>query len=81
MNKLLRTANDCKAQMTLVDLGLLSACFLFLGVLLGLAVPKKHKKRVAVGTGVVCSCAYAPLITKFFTVVLKQADGKGRAKA
>ncbi len=73
MNKLIHAANEYKAQITLVDIGLLKLCLLSLGVLLGIAVPKGHKKKAAAGASVAFAFTYAPLMTKFLSIVLKQS--------
>ena len=45
MNKVIHAANEYKSQITLVDIGLLKLCLMSLGVLMGIAVPKGHRKK------------------------------------
>ena len=74
MNKVIHAANEYKSQITLLDIGLLKLCLMSLGVLLGVAVPKGHKKKAAAGASIAFAFTYAPLMTKFLTIVLKQSD-------
>ena len=74
MNKLIHATNEYKSHMTLVDIGLLKLCLMSLGVLLGIAVPKGHKKKAAAGASIAFAFTYARLMTNYVTIVLKQSD-------
>lgn len=58
-------------KMNVVDFGLLKVCLFSLGLLAGTAVPNKHKKKTAMVAGAIYAMTYAPLMTKYFMVMLK----------
>lgn len=45
-----------------------------MGVLIGVGVPKKCKKRVAISAGVTFAFTYAPLITKLLGIVAEDSE-------
>jgi hypothetical protein len=58
-------------QMNLMDVSLLKVCMVSAGILIGISVPQKHKKKVAAGTSVIFALSYAPLMTKYLGVLLR----------
>ena len=65
MKKLLSAADACIAEMNWKDLALVKLCLCAMGMLLGLAAPKKARKWVALGAGLVFLATYVPLMLKF----------------
>ena len=73
MKELLKYAQKYKERMNLMDFALLKFCLFSAGVMIGVGVPKKCKKRVAIGAGLVFVLTYAPLITKLLGVVAEDS--------
>lgn len=73
MKKIIKIANEYTSQMNLVDISLLKLCLASMGVILGIATPKKYKKKVAAGASVLFAFTYAPLMTKFLGLALKDS--------
>ena len=73
MKELFLCVQKYKNQMNLMDFGLLKICLLSMGILMGIGVPKRCKKRVAACTSVVFAFTYAPLITKLLGIVAEDS--------
>ncbi len=65
MKKLFTAADTCIAEMNWRDLALVKFCLCSMGILLGLAAPKRSRKWVALGAGVLFIATYIPLMLKF----------------
>lgn len=65
MKKLIACANAYLASRDWKMVAVLKFCLLALGLLLGLCVPKKHKKKAAIASGTVFALTYIPLMTDF----------------
>ncbi len=74
MKELIGYAQKYKSQMNLADFALIKFCLISIGVLVGLGVPKKHKKKVSAIAGVAFIVTYAPLMTKFLGIVLENSE-------
>ncbi len=74
MKELIGYAEKFKSQMNLADFALVKFCLISIGVLTGLGVPKKHRKHASAIAGVVFVVTYAPLMTKFLRIVLKNSE-------
>ncbi|MDD2215487.1 MAG: permease of phosphate ABC transporter [Eubacteriales bacterium] len=61
-------------HMNIVDFALLKICLASMGTILGISMPKKHKKKVAIGAGVIFALTYAPLMAKFLDHMINNAD-------
>ena len=55
----------------------LKFCLLALGLLLGLCVPARHKKKAAIAGGVVFALTYIPLMTDFALSAIKTLKAPG----
>ena len=62
-----RYLQDCDWR----DMAVLKFCLLDLGLLLGLCVPARHKKKAAIAGGVVFALTYIPLMTDFALSAIK----------
>ena len=74
MKELLKCAQKYKDRMNLMDFALIKVCIFSMGVLIGVGVPKKCKKRVAISAGVAFAFTYAPIITKMLGIVAKDSE-------
>ena len=69
MKKLFDCANAYAKQSDWKDFALLKFCLCAMGVLIGLALPKKAKKPAAFTAMAVFTVTYIPLVTKFLRIV------------
>lgn len=65
MNRLLSAADAYIAKMNWKDMALVKLCLCAMGVMLGLAAPKKARKWVALGAMILFVTTYLPLMGKF----------------
>ena len=72
MKQILEKTEGYIKEMNFIDVALLKVCLASLGVLIGIAVPQKHKKTVAAGASVVYAITYAPLMTKYIGSMIKK---------
>ena len=56
------------------DLALLKFCLFSIGILAGMQVPEKHKKRVGLLAFFVFLVSYVPLMKKFVGVVTEKSE-------
>ena len=70
MKKLLSAADAYIAKMNWKDMALVKLCLCAVGMLLGLAAPKRARKWVALGAGLVFLATYVPLMGKFLPILL-----------
>lgn len=71
MRELLNYANGYIRKMNVSDFAMLKVCLFSLGLLVGLAIPKKHKKKAAGIAATTFAFTYAPLMTKLLVTVLE----------
>ena len=65
MKNLLSAADAYIPKMNWKDMALVKLCLCAVGMLLGLAAPKRGRKWVALGAGLVFLATYVPLMLKF----------------
>lgn len=65
MKRLFSAADAYIAKMNWKDLALVKLCLCAAGVMLGLAAPKRVRKRAALGAVVVFVATYLPIMLKF----------------
>ena len=70
MKKLTDAANRYLRACDWRDIAVLKICLCALGVLLGLAVPGRKKRRAAWAAALVFAAAYVPLMGKFLPYLL-----------
>jgi len=73
MRELLNYANGYIRKMNVSDIAMLKVCLCSLGLLAGLAIPKKHKKKAAGIAATTFAFTYAPLMTKLLVTVLEES--------
>lgn len=73
MRELLNYANGYIRKMNISDFAMLKVCLCSLGLLAGLAIPKKHKKKAAGIAATTFAFTYAPLMTKLLVTVLEES--------
>ena len=74
MKKLFDSADIYLKQSDWKDLALIKFCLASIGLLVGLQIPQKHRKPVAMGALIVFLVTYIPLVTDFFRVLFKKED-------
>lgn len=75
MKKLFEYADQYIQQSDWKDLAMIKFCLAAMGVLIGVSLPKKHRKTALWIAGGVFTATYLPLMAKFFRI----AAGRGRA--
>lgn len=70
MKKLIGYVQGYIKQMNMLDLGLLKLCLLAMGVLLGIAVPKKLRDYIAIAASSIFTGSYVLCMTKFLRFLL-----------
>lgn len=74
MNKLFDNANEFIKQCDWHDLSSLKLCLLSIGVLIGMTVPEKDKKRSRIVHGMSAVLMGVPLTVKFLKIVFDKKD-------
>ena len=74
MKCLFSCANEYVKESDWKDLALLKFCLCAIGVMIGLAIPKKKKKVPFMVAGVVFTVTYIPLMTKFLRIMLSKDE-------
>ena len=77
MKKLFACADAYLASRDWKMVAALKLCLLSLGLLLGLCVPARHKKKAAIAGGVVFALTYIPLMTDFALSAIKTLKAPG----
>ena len=77
MKKLFACANAYLASRDWKMVAVLKFCLLSLGLLLGLCVPARHKKKAAIAGGIVFVLTYIPLMTDFALSAIKTLKAPG----
>lgn len=72
--ELRKYADDCAKQFSLMDFGLLKLCVGSAGVIAGLLVPKKKKKKAIAGASAIFGITLIPLLLKFIRVIIKNDE-------
>ncbi|WP_443664159.1 permease of phosphate ABC transporter [Dysosmobacter sp.] len=70
MKKLFEAANQYLKGCTWKDMALLKICVCAMGVLIGLAVPRRKKRAAAWVASLVFAASYVPLMGKFLPYLL-----------
>lgn len=73
MKRLFDAADRYLATCTWKDMALLKFCLAAIGVLIGINIPKKHKKKALIASAAVFTVTYVPLMTKFLKAALKES--------
>ncbi|MBR0599549.1 permease of phosphate ABC transporter [Sinanaerobacter chloroacetimidivorans] len=76
MKTLCKYAQKYKDEMSVADMALLKVCLCSAGILWGLAIPRKHKKKTAAWASIFFVFSYAPLITKLLRIVSDDPEKK-----
>lgn len=74
MKKLFAYADEYIQQSSWKDLAMLKFCLAAIGVIIGLSVPKKHRKPALYTAAAVFAVTYVPLMDKFFRIVLGKPE-------
>lgn len=68
MKKLFEAANRYIETSDWKTIAVLKFCLISLGMMIGMAIPKKNKKPVFFGALAIFAATYIPLMVKFFRV-------------
>ena len=74
MKCLFRCAHQYVKESDWKDFALVKLCLCAIGVMIGLAVPKKKKKMPLLIAAIVFIATYIPLMTKFLRIVFRKED-------
>ena len=74
MKCLFSCANQYVKESDWKDFALVKLCLCAIGVMIGLAVPKKKKKMPLLIAAIVFIATYIPLMTKFLRSVFRRED-------
>ena len=74
MKCLFSCANQYVKESDWKDFALVKLCLCAIGVMIGLAVPKKKKKMPLLIAAIVFIATYIPLMTKFHRIVFRRED-------
>ena len=74
MKCLFSCANQYVKESDWKDSALVKLCLCAIGVMIGLAVPKKKKKMPLLIAAIVFIATYIPLMTKFLRIVFRKED-------
>ncbi|MBR2727632.1 MAG: hypothetical protein IKD71_07055 [Solobacterium sp.] len=70
--KLLDFGNDYARKSTWKDFALVKLCLFSMGLAVGTAVPKKHRKKAIAASGAVFALTYIPLMYKVFRTAFRK---------
>lgn len=76
MKKLLGYADEYIRQSNWMDLSMIKLCLGAMGVLIGIALPQKSRKRAVLISGIVFAVTYVPLMDKFWRIVNETKEEK-----
>lgn len=76
MKRLLEAGNACIAEMDWRDMALVKFCLCAMGMLLGLAVPKRGRKWAALGAAIIFVATYIPLVLRFLPHLGRALSGR-----
>ncbi|MBF7097685.1 permease of phosphate ABC transporter [Alkalibacter mobilis] len=74
MKRLTTFAREFKNDMTIIDIALLKTSVIALGLLIGMVVPGKLKKKTATCASLVFLLSSGPLTAKFAGKILEEID-------
>lgn len=74
MKCLFSCANQYVKEYDWKDFALVKLCLCAIGVMIGLAIPKKKKKMPLLIAAIVFIATYIPLMTKFLRIVFRRED-------
>lgn len=67
MKKLIRASEIYLSRCSWKDIAILKFCVCSVGVLIGIFVPSKHRKKFFIGALLLFAVTYIPLMTKFLS--------------
>ena len=76
MRRLLEAGNACIAAMDWRDMALVKLCLCAMGMLLGLAVPRRGRKWAVLGATAVFVTTYIPLALRFLPHLGRALSGR-----
>lgn len=71
MKKLFEYADQYVQESDWKDLAMLKFCLCAIGVMIGVAIPKKDKKAAATVAAGVFAVTYVPLMSKFVKIIVR----------
>jgi len=74
MKELFQYANDYLKTIDAKDMILIKLCLVSLGIIIGINIPKKHRKYVLVIVVFIFIITYLPILTDLINSMLKHKD-------
>lgn len=72
MNKLFVYANQYVKESDWKDLSLIKFCLCAIGVIIGINIPRKHRKTATKVAAGVFAVTYVPLMVKFIKIIFRK---------
>ncbi len=70
MKRLLNLGNEYIKESDWKDLALIKLCLCSMGIIIGMHIAPKYKKRAAAMSMVIFAATYIPLMAKFFKIAM-----------
>lgn len=74
MKKLFDYADRYIQESSWKDIALLKFCLFAMGILAGMQMPEKNRKRVGIAAALVFAVTYIPLMSKYIRIVMGDSD-------
>ncbi len=78
MKKLFECADVYVENCDWKDMALLKVCLCAVGIMIGVSIPEKRKKCIAVVAGIIFIVSYVPLMMKFIKILIEKCDIRKR---
>lgn len=73
MKKLFDYADQYIRESSWKDMALLKFCLFAMGILAGMQIPEKYRKRVGIAAALVFVVTYIPLMSKYVRIVMENS--------
>lgn len=73
MKKLFDYADQYIQESSWKDIALLKFCLFAMGILAGMQIPEKNRKRVGIAAALVFAVTYIPLMSKYIRIVIENS--------
>ena len=72
MNKLFVYANQYVKESDWKDLSLIKCCLCSIGLIIGINIPRKHRKTATKAAAGIFAVTYVPLMVKFIKIIFRK---------
>ena len=77
MKKLFDYADQYIQESSWKDMALLKFCLFAMGILAGMQIPGKSRKRVTIAAALVFAVTYIPLMSKYVRIIVENSGKSG----